>query len=425
MANDGARCFDDAEYQRRRERVRASMSERGLDACIVASPENIYYLTGLDHMGYFASQLLLFPLKGEPVLITRAMESATVRDQVPDCVHLGYSDGTKPPPVSSDTGPAIDEPWSVTAGAPTREISPGHPDKPSPAAARKAVKALHDLGLAESTLAVDHSSNFLPHAIADAIITKTPKANWEEIGNLIDDLRIEQSPAELEYTREAARVSDAMMMSAIASAGEGINAREIMAAIYDSLFRRGGTYPGFVPLVRSTRNLEHEHGTWENRALEAGDLLFLEMSGCVRRYHAPTGRLTFIDESPSEAQRINEICQEAMYAAADTIGDGVAAGDVYENWHAALDRAGLSHYSRHHCGYAVGIGYPPSWSGSGVPVGLRPGSDMKLRSGMVFHLMSWLLRSGLGDSFLSDTIVVTDEGCEFLTTVDRGVTIRR
>lgn len=43
---------------------------------------------------------------------------------------------------------------------------------------------------------------------------------------------------------------------------------------------------------------------------------------------------------------------------------------------------------------------------------------------MVFHLMSWLLRTGRGDSFLSDTVVVTDSGCEFLTTVERGVAVR-
>ncbi len=72
----------------------------------------------------------------------------------------------------------------------------------------------------------------------------------------------------------------------------------------------------------------------------------------------------------------------------------------------------------------MGIGFPPSWSGSGTPRGLRRESDMELRSGMVFHLMSWLLRTGRGDSFLSDTVVVTDSGCEFLTTVERGVAVR-
>lgn len=148
------------------------------------------------------------------------------------------------------------------------------------------------------------------------------------------------------------------------------------------------------------------------------------MAGCVRRYHAPMGRLIFIRHAPRRAERINRICHEAMQAAAETIEPGVEAGAVYEQWQQHLDRNKLSHYSRHHCGYSVGIGYPPSWSGSGVPVGLRRDSTMPLREGMVFHLMSWLLGSGRGDAFLSDTVVVTSEGCEFLTNVERDIRVR-
>lgn len=48
------------------------------------------------------------------------------------------------------------------------------------------------------------------------------------------------------------------------------------------------------------------------------------------------------------------------------------------------------------------------WSGSGVPVGLRRNSTLRLREGMTFHLMSWLLGSGRGDAFLTDTIEVTN-----------------
>jgi Xaa-Pro dipeptidase len=215
-----------------------------------------------------------------------------------------------------------------------------------------------------------------------------------------------------------------MMLSAIAAAGDGVNQREVMAAIYDAMFRRGGTYPGFVPLVRSTATLTHEHGTWHDAILRNGDMLFLEFAGCRRRYHAPMGRLVHIGRAEESSAEALKICQEALMAAADVIRPGAIAGNVYGAWQDVLDRHGLASYRRHHCGYATGIGYPPSWSGSGVPVGLRPDSKMELRAGMVFHLMSWLLRSEKGDAFLSDTIVVTEEGCEFLTKTSRDLYIR-
>lgn len=421
MQTKSGRYFEDAEYERRRELVREGMGQRGLDALIIASPENINYLSGLDHMGYFACQLLVFPAKGQPILVTRAMERAVVRDQVPDLLHVGYSDGSEPPPADDAAGAV--EPWTLTGGTPTREPRKRPQITPS-AAVRETVRTLHDAGLATGCIALDQNSTFLPYSIAEGIMHGTAEADWQDLGSLVDDVRLVQSPEELKLTREAARISDSMMLSALAAAGAGVNAKEVMAAIYDAMFRRGGTYPGFVPLVRSSSNLHHEHGTWEDRVLEHGELLFLEMAGCVRRYHAPMGRLSFMDQAPEQAYRANAICQEAMQAAADTIRPGARAGDVYENWQAVLDRNGLSNYSRHHCGYSVGIGYPPSWSGSGVPVGLRRNSDMKLRQGMVFHLMSWLLNSGEGDAFLSDTIVVTDRGCEFLTTVNRDVQVR-
>lgn len=418
------RYFSDAEYDRRRSQVRDGMSRRGLDACLITSPENIYYLTGLDHMGYFAYQVLVFPLKGQPLLVTRNMEHATVRDQVPDVVHVGYSDGSEPRPAQVEKKPEAGEGGIIAAiTTPTRELR-RRPSRLPSAAVNATVGALRDAGLASGTLGIDLQSTFFPYNIAEGVMSELDEADWRDLGTLVDDCRITQSPAELELTRQAADISVSMMLSAIATAGPGVNNKEIMAAIYDAMFRRGGTYPGFVPLVRSGPNLEHEHGTWEDRILERNDILFLEMAGCVRRYHAPLGRLVFISEAPKEAEEINAICQEAMNTAVGTIKPGVIAGDVYENWQQLLNKKGLSHYTRHHCGYSVGIGYPPSWSGSGVPVGLRARSGMRLREGMVFHMMSWLLRSGKGDAFLSDTVVVTEQGCEILTEVDRHVQIR-
>ena len=421
--------FPASEYAARHDRVRRAMAERDLDAVLISSPENVYYLCGFDHMGYFAYQALLLPREGPLSLITRSMERATVRDQVPDLRHYGYSDGIKPPPpaaspeadivmaTTNDDGRAAGlRPWEMSFG---RGLSPN-----SGPQIEATVDALQACGLRSARLGIEKQSSFLTVALAEALFAATPEAHWEDASGLVDRCRLVQSPLELERTRAAARISDSMMLAAIAAAGPGVSTNTIMASIYDTMFHRGGTYPGFVPLVRSTRTLQHEHGTWQANSLRNRDLLFLEMAGCVRRYHAPVGRLVFIGTPPNRAARAQAICFEAMQAAAATMRPGAKAGEVYAAWQSVLDRHGLDSYSRHHCGYSVGIGYPPSWSGSGVPVGLRPDSDLVLDEGMVFHLMSWLLRTGRGDFFLSDTVCITAQGCEFLTSVDRGITQR-
>jgi Xaa-Pro dipeptidase len=185
----------------------------------------------------------------------------------------------------------------------------------------------------------------------------------------------------------------------------------------------GGEYPGFSPFIRSTPTLRQEHETWQDRELAAGDALFLEMAGCVRRYHAPMGRLIFIGKAPPGTRQMAEICLQAFNRVVEAIQPGVQAGQVYRAWQDQVDRAGLSHYQRHHCGYLVGIGFPPTWTGGSGVTGLRRGSIIRLRPGMTFHLLSWLMGAGQGDYFVSDTAVLTQDGCDVLTTVPRHVQI--
>jgi len=429
------RPFEAGEYDLRLDRVRALMRARDLDGLLISSPENIFYLSGLNYQGYFAYQLLLVPGEGEPVLITRAMEHATIRDKVPGVRHRKYSDGIEPPPPASDNQSDLmlasdsttgDDrglrPWSMSFGVATRRGTHSAPHFDAPA--QVTVDAVTEARLADARLGFEASSSFFPFGIAQRIMAGLPRAAFEDASDLVAECRLIKSEQELRYTREAAALTDSMVLAAIAAAGPNVQQRDIMAAIYQTMFHRGGTWPGFVPLVRATHTLEHEHGSWENQSLASRDLLFLEMSGCVERYHAPAGRLIFIGSAPKRAQRIQAVCESAIDAAADAIRPGVLARDVYAAWQAEVDGAGLAGYRRHHCGYAVGIGFPPSWSGSGVPVGLRSDSELELRPGMVFHLMSWLLRSGRGDYFLSDTVVVTREGCELLTRVPRSLTVR-
>ena len=53
--------------------------------------------------------------------------------------------------------------------------------------------------------------------------------------------------------------------------------------------------------------------------------------------------------------------------------------------------------------------------------GIRPDGRMVIREGMVFHLMSWLVGSALGDYLVSDTAVITATGVEILTKTPRVV----
>ena len=135
--------------------------------------------------------------------------------------------------------------------------------------------------------------------------------------------------------------------------------------------------------------------------------------------HAPLGRLVFLHSEPPGTERIAKVCLDAFDAVLEALRPGALAREVYAAWQRVVDAAGLSHYRRHHCGYLVGIGFPPSWTGGNRVSGLRHDSELVIRTGMTFHILSWLMGSGQGDYFVSDTVLLGDAGPEVLTTAPR------
>jgi Xaa-Pro dipeptidase len=88
----GGSYFNPGEYAARLSAVRQVMARRGTDLLLLSAPENIFYLTGLDHWGYFAPHVVILPIEGEMVLVTRGMEKVTIANQVANARFEGHGD---------------------------------------------------------------------------------------------------------------------------------------------------------------------------------------------------------------------------------------------------------------------------------------------------------------------------------------------
>jgi Xaa-Pro dipeptidase len=224
--------------------------------------------------------------------------------------------------------------------------------------------------------------------------------------------------------RQAARVSDVAADAAIDAVRQGATEREVAAACQFAMTTAGGTFPGFGPFIRSVARLGEEHTTWGDAAFSDGDSVFLELSGCVARYHAPLGRLIHVGSVPDGAAAMAGVAADAFDAVCEALRAGNPFSHVYTAWQRVVDAAGFPHYRRHHCGYAVGIGVPPSWTGGNGVTGLRSDSDRVVQCGMSFHVLSWLMGTGRGDFFISNTVLVGEDGPEVLTKTPAGITLR-
>ena len=189
------------------------------------------------------------------------------------------------------------------------------------------------------------------------------------------------------------------------------------------MVKAGGHPPGFGPFIRPATRLGEEHTTWGSGVYSNGEPVFLELSGCVSRYHAPVGRLVRIGGISDADARMAEVAAAAFDAVLSALTRGARACDVYAAWQGVVDASGLTHYRHHHCGYCVGIGQPPSWTGGNSVTGLRHDSELEIETGMTFHILSWLMGTGRGDHFVSETVLVTEAGAEVLTTTPAGVIV--
>lgn len=393
----GLGAFPDDEYQRRLQRVRRAMQERDLDALVVTSPENIYYLTGLSHQGYFTFTMLVVTPVGEPMLLTRAMEAPTIARQTPNLVHVGYGDGDQ--------------------------------------AGEAAVNALEHLETGATRIGVDASSMFFPPAVYEEMTSSLTSVEWHDTSRssstdpsfragLVDEIRLIKSPSEVEHIRVAAAITDRSLRAGLSVAGVGVNEREVAARVYQEMVLGGGEYPGFAPLVRSTDRLFFEHETWADRVFRPGDGVLMEMSGCRFRYHAPATRMAYIASAPEGSERIRQIALDALDEVRSALRPGVLTGDVYGSWQAVVDDGlGPGRLRRHHCGYTVGIGFPPSWVGSSTVLGIRPEGLVPIEAGMVFHLLSWISDEMVASYFVSDTVHVGEEDTEVLTSIRRPLVV--
>lgn len=377
--------FSTEEIARRLDIVRHEIAVCGLDAAVFASPENVFYLTGLDHWGYFAPHLLIVPVEGRPVLVTRAMERVTIENHVRSAEFRGHSD--------------------------------------SETAADLAARILAERGLSSRRLGLEFWTAGLSHGLTRRLEALV-EAEWTDVSNLVDRLRLVKSAEEQALMRKAAAITDIAAQAAIDAVHDGAAERDVAAECLAAMTRAGGHVPGFGPFIRPFSRLGEEHTTWGSARYRKGEPVFIELSGCVSRYHAPLGRLVRLGGISDADARMAEIAAEAFRAVVDALRPGARARDVYAAWQNVADERGHSHYRRHHCGYCVGIGQPPSWTGGNSVTGLRHDSDLAIRTGMSFHILSWLMGTGRGDDFISNTVLLTDDGPEVLTRTPMGPILR-
>ncbi|MER8957159.1 Xaa-Pro peptidase family protein, partial [Mesorhizobium sp. M0833] len=259
------------ERERRLAKVQDVCRQHGIDVAIFTSPENIYYLAGLDYEGYFCLHALLVPANGRPVLFARSIETPTILRQAKDVQFIGYAD-------NDDVAAAIASQLIAIAGKSPR-------------------------------VALQRNSAFNV-AIDAPLRVALPSAEFLDSSGIVEEMRMVKSPFEIGQVKRAAQISDIMVSAGLGTAGNGVAENTVAAEVYRAMISAGGQSPGFPPFIRSVDRICEPHTTWTSRELKTGDSLLLELSGCVDRYHAPMARTGYVGPAPASARRLSEISNQ-------------------------------------------------------------------------------------------------------------------
>jgi Xaa-Pro dipeptidase len=87
-----------------------------------------------------------------------------------------------------------------------------------------------------------------------------------------------------------------------------------------------------------------------------------------------------------------------------------------------IEAAGFGAHHLHRAGYGLGIAYPPRWD-EGYLISLRKGDRAELVTNMVFHILPALYFFNETLIGCTETVRVSETGCEVLTSYPTGFVI--
>ena len=197
-----------------------------------------------------------------------------------------------------------------------------------------------------------------------------------------------KSAEEQEKLRVAGRLAADVLDMIGEHVAPGISTDELDRICHDYIVNVQHTIPanvgyrGFPKTVCTSVNHVVCHGIPNERRLKQGDILNVDVAIIKDGYHGDTSRMYYVGKPPVLAQRLTEVCKQAMWRAIELVKPGAHLGDI---GHAIQTHAEAQGFSvvREYCGHGIGRVYheDPQILHYG-----EPDSGLEMRAGMVFTI---------------------------------------
>jgi Xaa-Pro dipeptidase len=358
------------------------LRRRGLAALLVFAQESHYYLTGFDTAGYVFFQVGVVAADEKPtVLLTRRPDLRQAQDaSLYDDIRI----------------------WLNAEGV-------------QPAMELRAI--LGELGYAGEQVGVE----FATYGLTGANCRQVEAAldgfcTLVDASDIVRNLRLTKSPAELAYVRKAGRLADAAVRAMVGATSAGTLDSQVTAAGVAAMLNGGGDMPAGGPLVNSGPRALYGRGVGGPRRLEATDQLMIELGASFCRYHVCIEHTVAIGRPDPRQKDMVAVAAEALSEIVASARAGRELGMLDDIHRRVLDAAGFAQERFAACGYSLGSTFRPTWMD--VPPMIYGGNPLLMRAGMVLfvHIMIPDTRTGLAAG-LGQTFVITEGDAEVLSDI--------
>ncbi|MHC1727701.1 MAG: M24 family metallopeptidase [Syntrophobacteraceae bacterium] len=360
-------------FSQRTESFRRILSQKNLDAFLVAVPENRFYLSGFEaeDLQLTESSGCLFLTGDSKYLLTDPRYEEAAKQEAPDFEIVIY-----------------------TAGL---------------------AQLLPELlsGLEIERLGVE--AHFLTHKrfkeIQEALAKAHPSAVVVATEDLVEGLRVVKDEAEIEQIRASIRLTEKALHAVWKALAPGKTEKEMAWVIERAIREGGGQAVSFPPIVAAGPNAALPHAVPTDRQVGIGESVILDLGSKLDGYCSDMTRTWVSGDPDPKLREIYKIVREAQLAAQNAIRAGVDSVAVDSAARDLIKDAGYGDNFGHGLGHGVGLAVHEK-------PGLRRIDPVILEENMVITVEPGIYLPGFGGVRLENMVRVTATGCELLTRED-------
>ena len=249
-------------------------------------------------------------------------------------------------------------------------------------------------------------------SLASAEVLREGGAALVSTSGVVEALRAVMEPGELVALRRAAAISDRVYEELAEQPFVGRTEAELAWWLEQAWHEAGADGPSFDAIVAFGENGARPHAQLRDVPIPE-DTLVVGDAGCsVDGYASDCTRTFFTGQPEGRLREIYDLCLQAQLDALAAIHPGAAGRDVDAASRVAIEAAGMGERYGHGLGHGVGLDVHEEPN-------LRPESDAVLEVGNVVTVEPGIYLAGDVGVRIEDMVVVTENGCERLTSVTK------